>query len=71
LRIIQQDYDGEESKKSPTYAVAKPLYLRPEVLTGEVALELADLLGGSARRAAVAAVECPARKPVTTSRLAG
>ena len=31
--------------RSPTYAVAKPLHLRPDLLAGEVALEFPDLLG--------------------------
>jgi hypothetical protein len=45
LRTIQQDYDGEECKKSPTYAIAKPLHLRPDLLAGEFALKLPDLVG--------------------------
>src|SRR5215470_4429348 len=31
--------------RSPTYAIAKPLHLRPDLLAGELALELPDLLG--------------------------
>ena len=31
--------------RSPTYAIAKPLHLQPDLLAGEFALELADLVG--------------------------